>query len=170
MSSTTISSPIYLGFLTVVQEGGGQAGGLLVTNAWGRPVEFRLTNPVQPTKVQQLLYGETLLPFLYGDLIGKTLVDRVQTALRAVLTDMPPALELRQSIEIPVLLLATEQLSIEAVEVRPGCFTHPQFPDDVAPLGTLLDHLKGKLDLVEPFGRIREAMAEARRQGLPRAA
>ena len=49
-----------LGFLTVVQDGNGYAGGYLVTNPWGRPVEFRLSTAVQPNRVHQILYGKTL--------------------------------------------------------------------------------------------------------------
>src|SRR4051812_23734213 len=49
-----------LGFLSVLQENGGFLGGYLVTNYWGRPVEFRLSTAVQPNRVQQILYGPTL--------------------------------------------------------------------------------------------------------------
>ena len=41
-----------LGFLTVLHDAAGFTGGYLVTNAWGRPLEFRLTTPVQPNRVQ----------------------------------------------------------------------------------------------------------------------
>src|SRR5262249_7230983 len=59
--STT--SPPNVGFLTVLQEPSGYLGGYLVTNLWGRPLEFRLTSAVQPNKVQQILYGDTLLSY-----------------------------------------------------------------------------------------------------------
>jgi hypothetical protein len=71
-----------IGFLTVLDEGNGYVGGYLVTNVWGRPLEFRLTSAVQPNRVQQILYGETLVPYLCGDLIGKTLVDKSSRTLR----------------------------------------------------------------------------------------
>src|SRR5438477_7962745 len=65
-----------LGFLTVLHDAAGFTGGYLVTNAWGRPLEFRLTTPVQPNRVQQILYGATLGDYIHADLIGKTLVDK----------------------------------------------------------------------------------------------
>ena len=46
-----------LGFFTVQREPTGYVGGFLVTNRWGRPLEFRLSSPVLPNKVQQILYG-----------------------------------------------------------------------------------------------------------------
>src|SRR2546423_15306908 len=65
-----------LGFLTVLNEANGYVGGYLVTNTWGRPLEFRLSSAVQPNRVQQILYAGTLLSYLCADLIGKTLVDK----------------------------------------------------------------------------------------------
>ena len=55
MTDTSLPVNVQLGFLTVVAEGAGQLGGLLVTNCWGRPIEFRLSTAVQPNRLQQLL-------------------------------------------------------------------------------------------------------------------
>ena len=71
--------PVALGFLTVLHDPTGGLGGYLVTNAWGRPLEFRLTTAVQPNRVQQILYGPTLTEYLHADLIGKTLVEKTAT-------------------------------------------------------------------------------------------
>src|SRR2546421_4254764 len=84
-----------LGFLTVLQEASGYLGGYLVTNLWGRPLEFRLTSAVQPNKVQQILYGDTLLPYLCADLIGKTLVDKTGLPVQLLVTDREAVLDLR---------------------------------------------------------------------------
>ena len=65
-----------VGFLSVLHESGGYVGGYLVTNAWGRPLEFRISSAVQPNRVQQVLYGDTLAAYLCGELIGKTLADK----------------------------------------------------------------------------------------------
>ena len=43
---------------------------------------------------------------------------------------------------------------------------HARFPDDGPAIERLLDQVKGSLDLAEPFGRIREALAEARKMGV----
>ena len=61
-----------VGFLSIVTDATGVFGGYLVTNAWGRPLEFRLTTAVQPNRVQQILYGPTLTEYLHAELIGKT--------------------------------------------------------------------------------------------------
>src|SRR6266849_1486774 len=84
-----------LGFLTILHESNGYSGGYLVTNSWGRPLEFRLSNAVQPNRVQQILYGGTLQPYICADLIGKTLVEKTAIAVQLILTDREPALDLR---------------------------------------------------------------------------
>ena len=86
------SSSVTLGFLTVLQESSGWLGGYLVTNGWGRPLEFRLTTAVQPNRVQAALYGPTLHEYLFADLIGKTLVEKTAAKPDLIVTDTPAAL------------------------------------------------------------------------------
>src|SRR5205814_7194857 len=94
-----------LGFLSVFPEAGGYVGGYLVTNAWGRPLEFRLSSAVQPNKVQQILYGDTLQPYVCADLIGKTLVDKAGIPVQVVLTDRELVLDLPLKLDAPLLWL-----------------------------------------------------------------
>jgi hypothetical protein len=158
-----IATPtLNLGFLTVLREPNGYAGGYLVTNQWGRPLEFRLSTAVQPNRVQQILYAETLEPYICGELIGKTLVEKTATPVRLVITDTEAALDLRQRLDIPVAWLAPAPQG----EPAPGVRGHARFPDDGPVIGEMLDSLGGTLDLAEPFARIREAMGEARKLGV----
>jgi len=178
VAQTTASAPLNLGFLTVLHEAGGYLGGYLVTNRWGRPLEFRLSTAVQPNRVQQILYAGTLQPYIYADLIGKTLVEKTGTAAQLLLTDREPILELRLRQEVPVAWLAPSgdplaaALTGNGALVRPvnagadAVLCHPRFPSDVAAVGEMLDRLDGTLDLAEPFARIREAVAEARKMGV----
>jgi hypothetical protein len=156
------------GFLSVFQEGSGYVGGYLVTNAWGRPLEFRLTSAVQPTRVQQILYGDTLAAYVCGELIGKTLLEKTAATAQWVVTDSAQALDLRLRLELPVALWQpTADLAQPppGLLVQAGLYCHARFPDDIAAIRALLDKL-GPLDLGEPFLRIREAMGEARKMGV----
>ena len=45
MSDPTLPATLHIGFLTVYAEPTGYLGGYLVTNSWGRPLEFRLSTP-----------------------------------------------------------------------------------------------------------------------------
>jgi hypothetical protein len=44
-------------------------GGILTTDIQTRPYEFRITSPIKPTQMQQILYGTSLKDYVYGELI-----------------------------------------------------------------------------------------------------
>lgn len=168
-----------LGFLTIVHEPNGYLGGYLVTNLWGRPLEFRLSTAVQPNRIQQILYGATLQSYLCADLIGNTLVEKTTAAAQTIFTDCQPVLDLRLRLEVPVVYLPIERSRLQGpssnatAESDPGVgksnwpvLCHPHFPADAATVRQLLDQFDGRLDLAEPFVRIREAMSEARKLGV----
>src|SRR5436305_15194710 len=106
VTSSGEAVPPHLGFLTVLQEAGGFLGGYLVTNLWGRPLEFRLSTAVQPNRVQQILYAQTLSGFICGELLGKTLIEKTATPAHLVLTDTADALSLRRVVDVPVVWVA----------------------------------------------------------------
>jgi hypothetical protein len=167
-----------LGFLTVLHEASGYLGGYLVTNIWGRPLEFRLTSAVQPNRVQHVLYAGTLEPYICADLIGKTLVDKAAVPVQLLLTDRASVLDLRLKLECPVVWLASTDdaqaaaLAQRGLAVTPAqagqgpLLCHPRFPEDVTRTRDLLGDLDAAFDLAEPFGRIREAIGEARKMGV----
>jgi hypothetical protein len=166
VASTPYAGPVNLGFLTILQEGNSFFGGLLVTNIWGRPLEFRLTSAVQPNKVQQILYAATLAPYISGELIGKTLMEKISLPVHLVVTDREAAMDLRLKVNTPVLYLADEGEGIPLPEGRGVLRCHPRFPNDAAVFQGILQSVDQVLDLTEPFSRIREAIAEARRMGV----
>jgi hypothetical protein len=165
VTDTPVSDAV--GFLTILTDPGGVLGGYLVTNAWGRPLEFRLTTAVQPTRVQQLLYGPTLNEYLAADLIGKTLVEKTATLPALIVTDSVDGLALRSRVGIPVVALGPAVGDV--IE-----FTHPRASmpllmkseDDRATILDRLERIDPAVDLAEPFARIREAVAEARKMGV----
>jgi hypothetical protein len=170
------TAPINLGFLTVLQESNGFAGVYLVTNIWGRPLEFRLSTAVQPNRVQQILYASTLRSYICADLIGKTLVEKTGLQPQLVLTDTEAVLDLRERLEIPVgWVMPTVETTSGAIAIpartgRGPTVVHARHPDDAARIKEMLSGIDGLIDLAEPFARIREAMTEARKMGVTRAA
>lgn len=167
----------HLGFLTIQQDASGYFGGYLVTNAWGRPLEFRLTTSVTPNKVQQLLYGSTLRPYICSDLLGKVLVEKANTAVHLIITDNDAALDLRQHLAIPVVWLNSnssqfeltdEQITVSSVKNQ-SLVIQKKYQDDEQPIRNLLQQT-GISDLSEPFARVREAIAEARKMNQYKAA
>jgi len=104
-----------LGFLTTVEDPkDGLFGGYLVLNPAGRPLEFHCTAPIKPNRAQEILYGPTLEPYLFGEQIGQTLVNKGRIEPQVVCTDREPALALREFVSMPVVLvLRSEDRSLE---------------------------------------------------------
>ena len=159
-----------LGFLTVVDhQQHGLFGGYLVLNTAGRPMEFHCTAPIKPNRAQQILYGPTLEPFIYGEQIGQTLLEKSGTQPMFVCTDRPALLAVREHVSTPVaLVLPAEEHGNGTPTVH---FQHgnnrlavPERVDDDRRLITEhLAELDESFDLAEPFARIREAIDEAQR-------
>jgi hypothetical protein len=168
-----------LGFLTAVEDAErGVVGGLLVTNRFGRPLEFQCTTPVKPNRTQQILYGPTLRPFLLAEVIGRTLVEKVGIKPHLVLVESPELLELRAHVDLPVAgLVPTESIpatdeeaSAALVLGRQQLQFHAEFPSDQPGIASRADQVPDTADLLEPFERIREALSETLKASLARSA
>src|SRR3954451_6478450 len=97
MNAASPKSSPCLGFLTVVENAElGLIGGYLLLNPAGRPLEFHCTAPVKPNRTQEILYGPTLKPFLYGEQIGQTLLTRSKLTPSVVFTDSEAVLAARE--------------------------------------------------------------------------
>jgi hypothetical protein len=93
-----------LGFLTVIDKPKtGLIGGYLVLNTAGRPLEFHCTVPVLPDKIQEILYGETLQPFLCGERIAQTLLKRPKLPVSYIFTNNNAVLPVQKTSETPVV-------------------------------------------------------------------
>jgi hypothetical protein len=68
-------------------------------------LEFHCTAPVKPNRAQQILFGPTLEPYLYGEQIGQTLVSKGTATPAVVYTDVSPALAMRDFVDMPVALV-----------------------------------------------------------------
>jgi hypothetical protein len=186
-----------LGFLTVVEHPQhGLFGGYLILNGTGRPLEFHCTAPIKPNRAQEILYGPTLEPYLYGEQIGRALVSRAKTQPVVICTDREPAMAVREFVDVPVALVlpgaSAPPATGAAVEGDPAgessvprtwrldeAHRGPRLatfalgrnqlavrPAEDADRHAILDRLEAlpeTFDLAEPFGRIREAIEEARR-------
>lgn len=183
-----------LGFFTVMDDAStGLAGGLLVLNAAGRPLEFHCTAPLKPNRAQEILYGPTLKPFLYGEQIGATLATKARSDTLFLCTDLEPAMCLRHSISTPLVLVGPpaghsgpadaecrrplpENTQLEtppaaATYSRLECFflgrspvaVLHEFAADQQLVQERWQPFVDHLDLWEPFSRIRDALSEAQR-------
>lgn len=179
-------SPPALAFLTVLEdETDGLFGGYLTLNLAGRPLEFHCTAPIKANRAQEILYGPTLQPYLYGEQIGQTLFEKATVTPLVICTDRPAAMAVRPLVDVPVALVlpadAPEALPPSAEKrwrVDPAhtpdaalshfslganrlAVCHGAIEDRHTVEQRLADIAEG-FDLAEPFVRIIAAIEEAR--------
>jgi hypothetical protein len=183
MSTRDAKSLPAVGFLTVCKYADlGLIGGYLILNTNGRPLEFHCTAPVRPNRAQEILYGPTLEPFLFGEQIGQALAAKSNREPLFICTDVEQVLSLRDHISEPVVYLSREAESgqrgdlyrIDSAHSAPsepwraegfkfgGHFAsisrhHPS--DHQTVLDRWAPH-SGGFDLLEPFARLSEAIEE----------
>ena len=188
MGAVNANSKPVLGFLTVLDDPQhGLFGGYLLLTMAGRPLEFHCTAPIKPNRAQEILYGPTLELFLYGEQIGRTLLEQAKTEPAVVCTDCPPALAVRELVSVPVALVLPPETAgdgpsdsggngsaVSAPAAKP--FSHPlktfrvgnntlavaePSEADSPLIARRLADLSESFDLAEPFGAFREAIQEA---------
>lgn len=170
------SKELKLGFLTTIEcPDGALIGGLLVTNHFGRPLEFQCTTPVKPNRTQEVLYGPTLIPFLLGEVIGQTLVEKMNVKPNLILVEQEQALELQNHISIPVAILSdVEQIFEENADYICEQVGQNRLRFDAAhqtgraAIESTSKKIPADADLGEPFDRVREALNEAVKMGSSR--
>jgi hypothetical protein len=179
------------GYLSAVESAEhGFFGGYLLIAPNGRPLEFHCTAPIRPSRAQQILYGPTLSPYLLGEQIGGTLVREATLKPAIIITDQAAVLYLRSHVEVPLVCLSRKsntETEVDAVEI--GNDEVSSAKDDASIASQrfdlcgyqcelaaghqldreatvrLLTELAQHVELVEPFGRIHEAIREAQRIG-----
>lgn len=174
MTAST-SRDITIGFLTVFEPSEHLfIGGYLILNSKGRPVEFHCTAPVKPNRAQQILYGATLRPYLCCEQIGQALVRRSKQEPILICTDVEDVMELCEISPASVVFAPAQDQMDQSPHVLHTRFVplaignerawlHPLDRENQAAIEQLWRQHFNSLSLVEPFGRIRDAIREAQR-------
>ena len=80
-----------------------------VTDERTRPLEFRVTDPVETTELQKVLYGAVLDEHLLGELCGVPLLDALREDADYVLVRDEALLSLQDTCDRPVLWLGRDE-------------------------------------------------------------
>ena len=172
----------------------GYFGGYLIVSLLGRPVEFHCTSPVRPSRAQEILYGPTLQPYLFGEQIGGALLQAAKLSPRLILTDQAAILTVRPQASVPMALVlgrvdtgaaptldeaggatgvASSLVDATRLHSFDGQFAAGNYHLQLATgyemeqhtVVELVTQLRQHVDVAEPFGRIHEAIREAQRIG-----
>jgi hypothetical protein len=155
-------------------------GAFLLTDIDTKPLEFRCTNPIRPTSLQNVLYGQMLQRHIMVELIGMPLMNSLKQPPSVVLVQDEDLLWLRPKIATPVLRLAKESaISIDGdgagsrtamLSSNSGKFdsvvlvAHNEFGGDIGSVTPILTQVFNRFDLVEPFERVVAALEQVHQQ------
>ncbi len=155
-------------------------GAFLLTDINTKPIEFRCTNPIRPTPLQTMLYGETLEQHIMVELVGLPLVSSLKEHPHLILVQEKSFLGIRPKIEIPIILVSKEEeiSLLPNVDENPGHLLNSnsgkfepivlipnlKFAQDREKAKSLLAAIFDSYDLSEPFNRISVALEQVHSQ------
>jgi len=156
------------------KDGKGYIGSLLVVDRKGKPLEFRVTYPVKPTKLQIQLYGESLLPHIGLELCGGPLYKALEDKPGLLLVNDPRFLDLAGDLATLVVHAQPDTTGAHLVEdgaatsvlrsptgvYDPIAVRYPASYDAAqkARIEQMLERAFLSLNPVEPFQRITAAL------------
>ncbi len=152
-----------IGYLSILNIGGKHIGGLLVVNEYGIPMEFKYSEPITPTKLQEIIYGSSLEFYLHTEIIAKGLIQKVENRPELILVQDPSLLFEKNIVMITILpqMVQEKQENNEVIvnlnkkSIRITFQEGIKIDDSV--VQKIVDYAS-KLDIIEPFDRIEKAL------------
>lgn len=140
---------------------GAFVGALMVTDNRLRPLHFAFVSPIRPTKIQRILYGPTLEEHVRVDVIGNKLLTDLPVVPDILLVETEELVAIRRVAGLPTAFLTRAEFDPSAGNLSSLRYDTGANVDDQDVVGQVLASLEMKVDLVEPFQRMREALKEA---------
>lgn len=169
-----------LGYIVVEGAEGLFRGASLVADFRGIPMDFRYTDPIKPTRLERILYGNALEVYLREELILESLIGAVEVKPTLWICREPDLLApLKRITKGKVLFLAPSSHSpldaagsventgetgvymIQADSVSAplrAAFSEGAKEDEVKQAAGILVEAAKTMELLEPFGRIQKAL------------
>ncbi|MDF5706518.1 MAG: hypothetical protein PUP90_02260 [Nostoc sp. S4] len=152
-------------------------GAVLVTDKDTRPLEFRVTEPIRPTKFQRTLYGEILYDYILVELIAVPLVASLKEKPSLVLIRDEIFLSISSKQEVPVFRLLKDSEGIFGKQICTEQITSPgskfntlritttkKFEQQLTSTKLNLEQVYASRDLLEPFNRLHIACEQINTQ------
>jgi hypothetical protein len=139
-------------------------GAVLVTDERTRPLEFRVTEPIAPDVLQQMLFGAVLDEHLLGDLCGVPLLDALREEPSYVLVRDQALLSLQAVRDERILWVGRDDgdQSGGVVLGQHGASDAEVLDRARRDLRLVAEHY----DLLEPFERLTAAVGHLHAQGI----
>ncbi len=152
-----------IGYLVVEEINGKHIGGIMVTNELGIPQEFKYTDPIVPTALQKIIYGNSLEFYLHTEIIAKSLVQKLENKPEVIFVDETKLLFDKSIVFISLLPQTVQEkkegneaiINLEGKTVRvmltENSVIDDRLIDKIRELGT-------QMDIFEPLSRVRKAL------------
>lgn len=153
-------------------------GAFLLTDMDAKPLEFRCTNPIRPSSLQNILYGKMLQRHIMVELIGLPLINSLKQPPSVVLVQDEDLLWLRPKIGTPIVRLtkksdiSTDQsvgrtAMLSSTSGKFGSVSlvqHEWHAGDIGSVTPILTDAFNRFDLMEVFQRVVAALDEVHQQ------
>ncbi|HOO32016.1 MAG TPA: hypothetical protein PK466_03135 [Thermotogota bacterium] len=141
-------------------------GGIMITDPYAIPVEFKYSEPIKPTGLQKILYGNSIEKYLMVDVIAKKLLQNIQEKPKYILLDDSRLLDLQG--KAPTIYITNSSMGDEGASERVReelqketlntgytiIFNGTLMSEDIK----LLERISDEIDILEPFHRLKEAL------------
>ncbi|ABR31276.1 hypothetical protein SU69_07240 [Thermosipho melanesiensis] len=141
-----------IGYFSVRKINEKYLGGILIIDERGIPIEFKYTEPITPTGLQKIIYGSSLEEYLSVEIIGKTLIEKIENKPEIIFVN-DPSLTFKENI---VLIIEINTSSSETIEINNRFFKITPFNDTIK--GKILE-ISEKIEITEPFSRLEKALS-----------
>ncbi|MGA2442014.1 MAG: hypothetical protein ABSH08_13750 [Tepidisphaeraceae bacterium] len=162
-------SGFVIAYISCPQDAGrNYLGAILLTDYRTRPLEFAFVSPVKVTLMQKIIHGKTLDWVVTVDIIAKRLLSEATKRPDVIFVDSDLLLELQELTDIPVAKLSREQTSAsQPTSLSPLKFSTSREGDKENIVGSVLSTIEAYADLMDPFGRMTDAIREAQKNAPP---
>ncbi|MFC2103435.1 hypothetical protein ACFLSS_03290 [Bacteroidota bacterium] len=155
----------------------GIMGGILVTDADTKPLEFRVTAPIKPTGFQKTLYGDVLHEHILVELISVPLLNAINEQVDLIVVRDPFFLGANSKQGVRVIRIFNEgeeqsRKSSKALELpissngngKTLLETSKKFESELPVITEELNKLSEGRNLLEPFERLKLACEQVNQQ------
>ncbi len=149
-----------IGYISVEIENEKHTGGLIIVDDRGIPVEFKYTEPVQPTQLQKIIYGKSLEEYLHVEIIAKSLLSKVENKPAVFLTDDMKLIEAGEEV-----FYITRTIDDSTAEEGEYVISAPGMKYRLIGKGALseetlkeIENFAEHFDILEPFQRLHKAL------------
>ncbi|HCI30073.1 MAG TPA: hypothetical protein PKI14_04720 [Fervidobacterium sp.] len=152
-----------IGYLSVLKIEDKHIGGMLVVNDLGIPVEFKYSEPITPTKLQEIIYGSSLEYYLHTEIIARGLIQKLENRPELILTQDSSLLFDKNIVTITFLpqSIPEKRENNEAIVNLNNSSIRITFQENTKFEDSLVEKIidfASRIDIFEPFNRVEKAL------------